>query len=362
MKENECGASCATSVDQKEADEVLREMAGFAQRRLDTLSSISVKAADVLKYLLIELNEAKRTVEELKFNKPELVKSAVKVDSVEEAAKYISSILDDEPKGPKGPKGEAGKCGMDLTDTPLVQMLFAKSKYAIDPGEMTAYRHPEMDTEDGMAYEFVANVERKSEMATFVYRESFIAFLYGQMDKTVRLFDEKVASLRGVQFLTKEQVGKTEPVVHESTTRDAVFDRSDIDERVSELEKKCSEKSEKKCEKCRCHRDKKVENAVIFLKSPPQLKGFKEYLLDNSRYAIPSTRLQILADHVDRKSQKFVYELRFFQTNFRKAESYESVPFRVRMNGDRDERILKRFDKAVADLKFNTFKEKKNVR
>ena len=380
MKENECGASCATSVDPKKAEEVLREMAGFAQRKLDTLSSISVKAADVLKYLLIELNEAKRAVEELKSNKPELVKNAVRVDSVEGAAKYISSILEDEPKGPCAgmcPKGEPGRNGMDETDSALVQMLFAKSRYAIDPGEMSAYRHPEMDTEDGMAYEFVANVERKSEMATFVYHESFIAFLYNCMDKTVKLFDEKVANLKGIQFLTKEQnrqnlkgrkeaveyFKKSEPVVREFISRNVAFDKSDIDERIRELEKKCAKKERAdKCGKCRCHRDKKVENAVIFLKSPPQLKGFKEYLLDNSKYDIPSTRFQILADRVDKKSQKFVYELRFFQTNFKKAESYESVPFRVRMNGDCDERILNRFDKAVADLKFNTFKEKKNVR
>ena len=376
---NECGASCATSVEGGEADRVLREMAGFAQHKLDTLASISVKAADVLKYVLTELNEAKRAVEELRFNRPELVKNTVKVNSVEEAAKYIGSILEDEPKGPCAgmcPKGEPGKSGMDHTDSPLIQMLFAKSKYAIDPGEMSAYRRPELDTDGVLAYEFVANVERKSELATFVYHESFVAFLYDCMDKTVRLFDEKVANLKGVQFLTKEQneknlkerreaveyYKKAEPVVREFISRDAPFDKSDVDERIKELEGKCAKKCSKKCGKCRCHKDKKVENAVIFLKSPPQLKGFKEYLLDNSKYAIPSTRFQILADHVDRKSQKFVYELRFFQANFRKTDSYESVPFRVKMNGDCDERILRRFDKAVADLKFNTFKEKKNVR
>jgi len=378
MNKNECGASCATSVDGKKAEEVMQAMANFAQRKLDTLSSISVKAADTLKYVLTELNEAKRAVEELKFNKPELVRNTVKVNRVEDAAKYIGSILANEPKwmkepeGPRGPKGESGKNGMDHTDFPLIQMLFAKSKYAIDPGEMSAYRRPEMDTEGGLAYEFVANVEQKVDMATLVYHESFIAFLYDCMDKTVRLFDEKVGSMRGVQFLTKEQNAKNlkerkeaveyyhkaEPVVREFLSRDAPFDKSDVDERLKELERA----SKKKCSRCRCHKDKKVENAVIFLKSPPQLKGFKEYLLDNSRYAIPSTRFQILADHVDRKSQKFVYELRFFQTNFRKTDSYESVPFRVRMNGDCDELILKRFDKAVADLKFNTFKEKKNVR
>ena len=69
-------------------------------------------------------------------------------------------------------------------------------------------------------------------------------------------------------------------------------------------------------------------------------------------------------DKTDRKSRKFVYELRFFQKSYKSDEtqSYERSVLRVRMNGDCDERILDRFDKAVSELRFNEFKEKRNVR
>ena len=344
-------------VAEPELNEVLSKIKEDTQHRIEMLSSISAKAADVLKFALTELKAVKEHADRLNSMK---IMDAVKVGSLDDAVDYIGGVIDEEASD--AIKSASCRCGYDATDTDLVQFLFKKSRFAIDPGEMCAYRRPELDAgKDRLAYEFVATATTTNNESTFSYQESFIAFMYPEMEKTVALFDKHVEGLKGIRFMTKE-----EDAANKKARKEAVeyYEKTEpvVRKLVGENKPIMSSLRKKDCSECRCHREKKVENAVIFLKSPPQLKGFKEYLLDNSRYDIPKTRFQILADHVDKKSQKFVYELRFFQTNFKKAESYESVPFRVRMNGDCDERILKRFDKAVADLKFNTFKEKKNVR
>lgn len=355
-------------MNEKEYKAIMEEVRSDLQHRMDTLTSISVKAADVLKYVLTELDAFKRHADRLNSSK---VVDAVEMPNLDAAVKYIGGILEDEPKGPCAgicPKGEPGPDGDDHTGSELIQKLFDGSKYAIDRGEMSAYRRSNLDTDDGLAYEFVASVEQRNETATYVYHESFIAFLYASFAKTVRLFDEKVASLKGIQFLTKEENArnlkerkeaveyykKAEPVVRDLIKEKVDVTKESIDERIG---RKCPGK----CGKCKCHKDKAVDKFVKVLTSKKALEGFKQFLLKSSKHEIPSTRLQVLFDRTDRKSQKFVYELRFFQRSYRKDEtqSYESVPLRVRMDGDSGDLIAKRFDKAVSELRFNEFTEKK---
>jgi hypothetical protein len=99
---------------------------------------------------------------------------------------------------------------------------------------------------------------------------------------------------------------------------------------------------------------------------PPPISQLKRFLLDKSGYRIPVKRFKIVADRVDRKSQKYVYELRFFQKDYTKTpaddQSYERAAFRLPMKGFDEKKTAARFDKAVAGLKFNAFEEKKDVR
>lgn len=351
----------AEKVGKPEMEEVLSKLKDYTQHRIEMLSSISAKAADVLKFALTELKEIKEHADHLNSMK---VVGAVKVDSFDDAVDYIRGVIDEEASDAIKSHSCCSTYDYDATNTDLIQFLFKESKFAIDPGEMTARRRPEFDDgKDGIAYEFVATAIVTNNESTFSYNESFISFMYPDMRKTVDLFDKHVAGLKGIRFMTKE-----EDAANKKMRKEAVeyYEKTEpvVRKLVSENKPIMSSLRKKNCSECRCRRERKAENAAIFLKSPPQLKVFKGYLLDNSKYAIPSTRFQILADRVDRKSQKYVYELRFFQKSYKNDEtqSYERSVLRVRMNGDCDERILKRFDKAVADLKFNTFKEKKNVR
>lgn len=353
----------AETVGKPEMEEVLSQIREDMQHRIDMLSSISAKAADVLKFTLMELKSIREDAD--RFNNLKRA-SAVKVKSFDDAVDYIGDVIEDEASSEieEDPTTSGKACyePSEETDSDLVQFLFKESRFAIDPGEMRAYRRPELDCgRDRLAYEFVAVATTTNNESTFSYQESFIAFMYPEMRKTIDLFDEKVEGLKGIRFMTKEEDARNKAARKEAVE---YYEKTEpvVRKLVGENKPIMSSLRKKDCSECRCHR--KVENAVNFLESPPKLAGFKEWLLAHSRYAIPKTRFQILADRVDRKSQKYVYELRFFQKSYKNDEtqSYERSVLRVRMNGDRDERILDRFDKAVSELRFNEFKEKKDVR
>ena len=377
MKKPDKKTRPAEKVPEPELNEVLSKLKEDTQHRIEMLSSISAKAADVLKFALTELKTVKEHADHLNSMK---IMDSVKMDSFEDAVEYISVMDKDFSEAIDGEEKEDCKPAVgvyDATNTKLIQFLFRESKFAIDPGEMSAYRQPALDKDGAMAYEFVANASTTNNESTFSYQESFVAFLYPDMRKTLSLFDEKVASLNGIRFLTKEEDARNKAernaAVREFNEAAESLDRKVDKDIVRQLKrillKKKAEyegscRKECKCGKCRCHKERKVENAVNALTTKKQLDGFKKWLLDNSKYAIPSTRFQVLFDKVDRKSRKFVYELRFFQKSYKNDEtqSYERSVLRVRMNGDCDERILDRFDKTVSELRFNEFKEKKNVR
>lgn len=335
------------------------------KRRVDLLSSMAASQADVLKFLLTELKEVGEAAKN--FNSAFGGGDPIRLDSLDRAAGYIDDALDGELRE----EAEPGPERYEATDTALVQALFAESKFAIDPGEMRAFRRPALDDYRGLAYEFVANAGRVFEdgPVSFSFVESFVSFLSADKCASVKAFDEKVANLAGMRFLTKEEAAKAakereeaveyykkaEPVVRDLIKEKAAVTKKAVDERIR---KSCAGK----CGKCKRHEDKKDATFSGVLSSKSALEGLKQFLLKTSRYAIPSNRFQVLFDREDRKSQKFVYELRFFQKGgCRKDEtvSYEMVPLRIRMDGDRGDLIAKRFDKAVSELRFNEFPEKK---
>lgn len=286
------------------------------EERIQTMSELAMKAGDVLKFILDGIRSAERDLE--------FFRSKFGIKACSDACKGINV-----------------SCGRrsfeDITDTDMIKMLFAKSKYKIDPGEMVVIRTPDADTKDAIAVKCIAkcdNVDAGPDMKANV-REAFSLLLTKNMKESVDMFDK---CLDGMKLL--------------------------------HYEKKCAGECKAKCDG-KCCKAKpiamkpkvKPAKAVNFVDTPPKLKEFKDFLLKYSKYDIPSSRFQILADRVDRKSQKYVYELRFYQKSYKSVpadkRSYETSVLRVRMNGDRTERILDRFDKAVGELKFNSFQARK---
>lgn len=333
-------AGCAAS----SIPEVLRELLGSAGKRLEEYSKAASTLGDVLKFLLGKVKNAKSQYDML--NRLNVV-DARKFDlydkeSVRKFVDHLAKSLDE--AGAKGCRNECscnadGGQLFDATDTQLIQMLFAESKYAIDPGEMRAIRYPHLDTDEGIAFRFVANASAVGEGVRFDCQESFILRLTSCLAKSVEAFDRCVSSFCGIRFLTKQQ----------KALRDKYAGKSDgkacPDGKQDEKPEKKAGKPEKKAGK-------------VF----PILKDLKKTVLECSKYAVPSSRVRFVYDHEDKKHGNHVYELRFYQKSYKNGKpselSYEPARLVVRSAGDRDDLIAKRFDKAVAGLKFNQFKTK----
>lgn len=273
----------------------------------------------------------------------------------------------------------AGKSVSDESGSPLVRRLFAGSRYAIDPGEMSAYRHPELDTPYSIAFEFVARGESKSEGVTVSCQEGFVAFAYRSFEKTVRLFDEKVASMRCVRFLTKEEAsdpekrGETAACGPEESPQQPSGDAAEALNRFlfSFSPAGCGNgrtgerKRSGPCDGAGGRPAKTSEPArsPASAYEPPSASALKRLLIGGSRYRIPVKRLKVMQGRKDTKSQRYVYELRFFQRDYTKTpadtQSYESAVLRIPMKAFDPNSAIARFDKAVSELKFNEFQERK---
>ena len=218
----------------------------------------------------------------------------------------------------------------ECCDEGIPSMLLKGTRFDIDRKDIEFHRAPKYDTKDSIAFGVTVRSTSEKDGCTESVSESFLLNASQSYVDTLAAFDKAIAGLEFVKFKEKGVKGPCE-------------------------------RPKDECGKCKCKKDKMVGNAVKALTTKKALDGFKQFLLKNSRYVVPSTRFKVLFDRVDRKSQKFVYELRFFQKNYRKDEtqSYEMAYLRVRINGDRDDLIVKRFDKAVSELKFNEFQEKK---
>jgi hypothetical protein len=95
----------------------------------------------------------------------------------------------------------------------------------------------------------------------------------------------------------------------------------------------------------------------------PAASALKRILIGGSRYRIPVKRLKVMHGRKDAKSRRYVYELRFFQKDYSKTpadtQSYESAVLRIPMKEFDPNSAVSRFDKAVSELKFNEFQERK---
>jgi hypothetical protein len=223
----------------------------------------------------------------------------------------------------------APSCGTER-GAGLPEMLLGSTRFKIDPKDIEFRRVPKYDTKDSIAFCVTVRSSSEKDGCTESVSESFILNVSNNYHDSVAAFDKAISGLEFVKF--------------EEKTADTC---------------KCKKECAGKCDG-KCKTGKKDVSFSKVLASRKALEGLKQFLLKGSSYAVPSTRFKVLFDKVDRKSQKFVYELRFFQKNYRKDEtqSYERALLRIRMDGDCGDLIVKRFDKAVGELRFNEFPKK----
>lgn len=322
------------------------------QRRMKALSSLSAKAAEVLKQALEELRIARTEA------------SGLVPDSdcreFDSAVDYVGRTVGREAD--EAISAERSEGPEDESVSPLIRTLFSRSRYAVCPENMSAFRRSDLDDEDGIAYEFVAKADFVSPGVTTSCREGFVCLLSESLSDSVDAFDKKVGGLFAVRFPTKKEAeelsrGRKEAVEcyrkAEPAVRRLVRDNALTGKAVADI---LGGRGGRSCES---------ENSVGTADAAgmPAASALKRLLIGGSRYRIPVKRLKVVFDRTDRKSQMYVYELRFFQKDYTKTpadtQSYESAVFRLPMKAFDQKKAIARFDKAVSELKFNEFQERK---
>ena len=250
----------------------------------------------------------------------------------------LNSLLE---KKPCNEKPERKVVGEEPCET-LARMLFTRSKYDFSGVEgFTFDRNKDEDTDDAIAFDLVVFKSTSSQTdsnSTIVATtaEKRPVYLYSDMDKSVAEFDKAVGSMAFCRPPLKESC----------------------------LKKKEDPKCEKKCSKPAKPITLKPKVAPCKRKPVvPVIEDLKKTILECSRYAVPSSRVRFVAYRVDPKHSNFVYKVRFYQKSTKSVpvekQSYEPAYLNVRMYGDRDDLLAKRFDSIVENLRFNCFPEKK---
>lgn len=269
----------------------------------------------------------------------------------------------------------------------LVSELFRMSRFAIDPGEMSAFHRPDLSESFGeMPLQFVSRFDSGDDSCRVSCTESFVSVMYADdMERSVREFDEKVASMRQIRFLTKERVEMDRvlaaerfraeaPSVEKCIRRCSAAGRlptaAEILRQVASDGRRISS-AESSCGKDGKARSVPPSTGVASEKpvgtdgaaGMPSASALKRLLIGGSRYRIPVKRLKVMQGRKDAKSRRYVYELRFFQKDYSKTpadtQSYESAVLRIPTKEFDPNSAVSRFDKAVSELKFNEFQERK---
>ena len=316
-----CGKTCeknkmTVDVDVNLADKptlrrILGEIVEDNRRRLNLYSGVAVKAGEVLKFLLQLVKESKESYDNLSKMVAGGAQGA-KVEKVDLADKGIEV---------------RGRQTSPFSET-LFKVMLDRSKYDFSGFDVEYRRVPKFDTKTTLAFEF--RNSRKAETKdgiTTVTQDNAIVHASANMDDSVAAFDEVVGHL-----FTNVPLKKTCKVT------------------LKPVDKKA-------CEKVR--KTVKAKKAKVV----PVIEDLKKTILECSRYAVPSTRVRFVAFRVDVKHQNLVYEIRFYQKSTKSVpvdkQSYEPAYLNVRMHGDRDDLLARRFDKIVENLRFNEFPEKK---
>lgn len=222
----------------------------------------------------------------------------------------------------------------------IFKCLLSFSEYDFSGLGFGYRRNEDIDTDDSTGFDVFLSKAKTSDNATYAVTEIFTVSVYGNsFKKTVKEFDERVAKLAYITLPKKEaKMKKTNKCGH-----------------------KCRAKCPSGCKKTTPKPTAKPKPGKK--RVTPVIDDLKKTVLECSKYAVPSSRVKFVADHVDVKHGNFVYEVRFFQKSYKSVpadkQSHETAYLNVRTGGDRDDLIAKRFDKAVKELKTVAFKLKK---
>ena len=304
--------------------DVLSDILKDGQEKIRAFSDAAMKAGELLKFLLVQVKDAKQSYD----NVERMLKdgngvSGVKIDMGGPDIK-VEKMAD--VKAPEKPSKPA---------TFLFEKMVECSKYDFSGHKVEYCRVPESDKDDGLAFKVCISKESKEHGMTSVKVHGFVVYAYLDSKRSVDEFDAIVGAFWTDLPLKRKLQCKGD-------------------------ERKCKHpfKEQGKAGKCPVAKKAGKEERP----QPPTIDAIKRSLLFESKYAIPVKRFKVVADHVDTKSGKWVYELRFFQKDYTKSpiktQSYETVPFRIRMKGDTWTKAGKRFDRAVENLRFNTFGKK----
>lgn len=319
-----CGKTCekkktvdAAIADKPTLNRILGEIVEDNRRKLNLYSDAAVKAGEVLKFILQLVKESKESYDNLsKMLGNVAVPGGVEVERVDLAEKGIE--ISDGQTSP-------------FSDT-LFKVMLDRSKYDFSGFDVDYRRVPKLDTKTTLAFEFT--ISRKAETPdgiTTVTQDSAIVHASANMNDSVAAFDEAVGHLF-THVPPKKPCGKPCKVT------------------LKPVDKKACEKVRKAV---------KAKKAKVV----PVIEDLKRTVLECSRYAVPSSRVRFVAHRVDPKHQNLVYELRFYQKSTKSVpvekQSYEPAYLNVRMHGDRDDLLARRFDKIVENLRFNEFPAKR---
>lgn len=327
-KKTPCKKVCKKACECKKADikvpvdtdvkSIMKEMLDETRKRVIECSEIACKAGEVLKFLLQSVKNNKNAYENLAkgLNLYDKKLSGIKVDLSSDIAKFVVDVSEK-------------KC--DFAES-LFRMMVGKSKFDFTGFDVEGRRVPERDEGGMLAFEIkVSKSTSMGPSGTKVDTEGTIVMAGPRLEDTVKEFDEAIGS-----FVVCRPPLKAKPVCDNG---------KEFKKPVKQVKKPTAKQKPGK---------KRVT---------PVIDDLKKTVLECSKYAIPSSRVKFVADHVDVKHGNFVYEVRFFQKSYKsvpaETQSYERALLNVRTGGDRDDLIAKRFDKLVEGLKFNSFPEKK---
>lgn len=341
-KKTPCKKACKKSCECKKTvvtndtnvKEILKESLEDNRKKVIEYSAMACKAGEVLKFLLQMVKTTKDSYENLAkmLKDGDSMFSGIKVDLSGDVAKFGIDVPDPKPAPDPDTKPDFAEV--------LFRTMVGKSKYDFTGFDVEGRRVPEMDEEGVLAYEI--KLSRSSSMGpcgTKVDTESTIVYAKPRMDETIRDFDRAIGSF----VVCRPNQKKTD-------CEDSGCCKKDCGKKCDAVKKPITLKPSVK--------PKKGAKRVT-----PVIEDLKKTVLECSKYAVPSSRVKFIADHVDPKHGNFVYELRFFQKSYKsvsaETQSYERALLNVRSRGDRDDLIAKRFDKIVEGLRFNEFPKKK---
>lgn len=239
----------------------------------------------------------------------------------------------------------------------LFDMLLSSSKYDFSGIDVKVRRNTGLDSDGRMAYDVSlfktteSKVDGKARM-TSVTEEGTVVFVYPDMKRTVDEFDGKIGAFTFCRPPLKER--RAQPQIAPLPVKANPY-RYVMKTMLKPVDKKACEKVKKAAKAAKPDKAKKA-------KVVPVIDDLKRTVLECSGYAVPSSRVRFVAYRVDPKHGNFVYEVRFYQKSTKSVpaekQSYEPAYLNVRMHGDRDDLIAKRFDRIVEGLRFNEFKRK----